>query len=109
MDLFYNEVPMEKKQRVHFHSFMLDVHSSMFVNKIKLMLLFYATDNTILQTDDNEDGSYHRVMEIHVFPERVMMTLRLVMVVFVVGVKAVNNNSFITQHHTEICPHLSKP
>lgn len=47
MDLFYNEVPMEKKQRVHFHSFMLDVHSSMFVNKIKLMLLFYATDNTI--------------------------------------------------------------
>ena len=29
MDLFYDEVPVEKKQRVHFHSFMLDVHSSM--------------------------------------------------------------------------------
>ena len=28
MDLFYDEVPVEKKQRVHFHSFMLDVHSS---------------------------------------------------------------------------------
>ena len=76
MDLFYNEVPMEKKQRVHFHSFMLDVHSSMFVNKIKFILLFYATDDTILQTDDNEDSSNYRVME--VFAERVMMTLRLV-------------------------------
>ena len=28
MDLFYDEIPVEKKQRVHFHSFMLDVHSS---------------------------------------------------------------------------------
>ena len=42
----------------------------------KLILLFYAADNSILQTDDNEDSSNHRVMEI--FPERVMMTLRLV-------------------------------
>ena len=44
----------------------------------KLILLFYAADNTILQTDDDEDSSNHRVMEIPVFPERVMMTLRLV-------------------------------
>lgn len=42
----------------------------------KLILLFYAVDNTILQTDDNEDSSNHRVMEI--FQERVMMTLRSV-------------------------------
>ena len=32
MDLFYDEVPVEKKQRVHFHSFMLDVHSSMYLS-----------------------------------------------------------------------------
>lgn len=38
-----------------------------------------------------------------------MMTLRLVIVVFVVGVKAVNNQSFIRQRRTEICPHLSRP
>lgn len=43
----------------------------------KLILLFYAADNTILQTDDNEDSSNHRVMEI--FQERVMMTLRSVL------------------------------
>ena len=28
MDMFYDEVPVDRKQRVHFHSFMLDVHSS---------------------------------------------------------------------------------
>lgn len=36
MDLFYDEVPVEKKQRVHFHSFMLDVHSS--IHKLKASL-----------------------------------------------------------------------
>ena len=28
MDILYNEAPMEKKMRVHFHQFMLDVHST---------------------------------------------------------------------------------
>ena len=27
MDMFYHCVPMEQKQRVYFHSFMLDIHS----------------------------------------------------------------------------------
>lgn len=36
MDLFYDEIPVEKKQRVHFHSFMLDVHSS--IHKFKARL-----------------------------------------------------------------------
>ncbi|XP_068698309.1 AFG1-like ATPase [Montipora foliosa] len=36
MDMFYNEVPVEKKQRVHFHSFMLDVHAS--IHKLKSSL-----------------------------------------------------------------------
>jgi protein AFG1 len=29
MDILYNEAPIEKKMRVHFHQFMLDVHSTM--------------------------------------------------------------------------------
>ena len=28
MDLFYKNVQVEKKQRVHFNAFMLDVHDS---------------------------------------------------------------------------------
>ena len=28
MDLFYQDVKVERKQRAHFNSFMLDVHSS---------------------------------------------------------------------------------
>ena len=38
MDLFYDEVPVEQKQRVHFHSFMLDVHSSMYLHYSALIL-----------------------------------------------------------------------
>lgn len=36
MDMFYDEVPVDRKQRVHFHSFMLDVHSS--IHKLKSSL-----------------------------------------------------------------------
>lgn len=28
MDMFYSHVETEKKKRVHFHGFMLDVHNS---------------------------------------------------------------------------------
>jgi len=31
MDMFYNYVETEKKKRVHFHGFMLDVHKRKFV------------------------------------------------------------------------------
>lgn len=31
MDMFYSYVETEKKKRVHFHGFMLDVHKSEFV------------------------------------------------------------------------------
>lgn len=27
MDLFFKELPLDKKKRVHFHSFMLDIHA----------------------------------------------------------------------------------
>ena len=33
MDLFYQNLPLEKKRRVHFHAFMQDIHSAM--NKIR--------------------------------------------------------------------------
>ena len=46
MDLFYDEVPVEKKQRVHFHSFMLDVHSSMYSTILHTVLLHLFSDLT---------------------------------------------------------------
>jgi len=33
MDLFYDTVPLQRKMRVHFHSFMLDVHSRVHAHK----------------------------------------------------------------------------
>ena len=39
MDLLFNEIPVQKKKRVHFHQFMLDVHKKMHETRMK-----YRTD-----------------------------------------------------------------
>ncbi|XP_050464744.1 putative ATPase N2B isoform X1 [Cataglyphis hispanica] len=49
MDLFYNCCQIENKKRVHFHSFMLDVHSR--VHKVKKMIV-RDTTSTKLQPFD---------------------------------------------------------
>ncbi|EDV25117.1 uncharacterized protein TRIADDRAFT_25679, partial [Trichoplax adhaerens] len=40
MDLFYNNIPIEKKQRVHFNAFMLDVHAR--IHQFKTNIPFQA-------------------------------------------------------------------
>jgi protein AFG1 len=35
MDLFYDVIPIEKKKRIHFNNFMLNVHKKLFQLKSK--------------------------------------------------------------------------
>ena len=75
---FTMKFPWKRSREFTFiHSCWMFTQVCLFIRShCKLILLFYAADNTISQTDDNEDSSNHRVMEI--FQERVMMTLRSV-------------------------------
>ena len=41
MDLFYGTVAEDQKQRVHFHSFMLDIHASEFIVLRTLFAFIY--------------------------------------------------------------------
>ena len=48
MDMFFDHVPVEKKKRVHFHKFMLDIHKRMHVLRKK----GYHEDPVPLIADD---------------------------------------------------------
>ena len=47
MDMLYDNTPIERKSRVHFHSFMLDVHKGVFVFHTFLFSFFFFQILTI--------------------------------------------------------------
>ncbi|KAG0624551.1 hypothetical protein M758_3G256000 [Ceratodon purpureus] len=60
MDLFYNQVPVRRKRRVHFHSFMLDVHKRLHKhgrvpNAVQVVALQLFEQSRLLCLDEVED------------------------------------------------------
>jgi predicted ATPase len=44
MDMFYENVRLENKQRIHFNAFMMDVHSRKYIeSRIELFPRFYRS------------------------------------------------------------------
>lgn len=54
MDMFYSYVETEKKKRVHFHGFMLDVHKS----EVFCLLVFASFCTLSCKVDDNFYGQF---------------------------------------------------
>ncbi len=68
MDLFFNTTKIKKKHRVHFHAFMLDVHSQLYQRRDGKIEMLYNKDSAILDYAEHIAKEYRLLCfdELHV-------------------------------------------